>query len=90
MFQDKLLYVGLVFAKLPEGAGSTQQRLALQFFMLLLFQLMPFCFMSFFVADRRFYQADVAAGLYAPSAYYVAAVTASKSPIKHYHEYKTA
>ena len=39
--------------------------------------------MSFFVADRRFYQADVAAGLYAPSAYYVAAVTASKSPIKH-------
>ena len=34
--------------------------------------------MSFFVADRRFYQSDVAAGLYAPSAYYLAAVTASE------------
>ena len=71
---------GLVFDSLPEGAASTQERLALLFFMLLLFQLMPFCFMSFFVADRRFYQADVAAGLYAPSAYYLAAVTASESP----------
>ena len=28
--------------------------------------------MSFFVADRRFYVADVANGLYAPSSYYVA------------------
>ena len=52
--------------------------------MLLLFQLMPFCFMSFFVADRRFYQADVAAGLYAPSAYYLAAVTASKHLLSHF------
>ena len=46
--------------------------------MLLLYQLMPFCFMSFYVADRRFFQADVAAGLYAPSAYYLAAVSASQ------------
>lgn len=69
---------GLVFISQPEGAASTQQRLALLFFMLLLYQLMPFCFMSFYVADRRFFQADIAADLYAPSAYYLAAVTASK------------
>ena len=68
---------GLVFDSLPEGAASTEQRLALLFFMLLLYQLMPFCFMSFYVADRRFFQADVAADLYAPSAYYLAAVSAS-------------
>lgn len=74
-----LAIAGVVFINLPEGSSSTQQRLALLFFMLLLYQLMPFCFMSFYVADRRFFQADVAADLYAPSAYYLAAVSASTS-----------
>ena len=34
--------------------------------------------MSFFVADRRFYAADVANGLYSPSAYYAATMISGK------------
>ncbi len=44
--------------------------------MLLLFELLPFCYMSFYVADRRFFAADVSNDLYHPSAYYLAAVVA--------------
>jgi len=36
------------------------------------YDLLPFCYMSFYVADRKFYGADVAAGLYHPSAYHAA------------------
>ena len=71
---------GLVFNELPAGADSTQQRLALLFFVLLLYQLLPFCFMSFFSADRQFFIKDIAAELYAPSAYYLAAVSSSEIP----------
>lgn len=54
------------------------KRLALLFFILLLFELLPFCYMSFYVADRRFFAADVSNDLYHPSAYYLSAVTAGK------------
>ena len=63
---------GLVFYNLPEGPNSTQERLADMFFILLLYQLLPFCFTSFYSADRRHYALDVAANLYSPSAYYFA------------------
>ena len=53
--------------------------LALLFFVLLLFQLLPFCYMSFYVSDRRFFAADVASELYHPSAYYAAAVISGAS-----------
>jgi len=67
---------GLVFFNLSEGPESTEKRLALLFFVLLLFELLPFCYMSFYVADRRFFAADVSNDLYHPSAYYLAAVVA--------------
>ena len=41
---------------------------------------MPFCFMSFYSADRQFYLADISQGLYSPSAYY-AAMSASGLPL---------
>ncbi len=53
-----------------------EKRLALLFFILLLFELLPFCYMSFYVADRRFFAADVSNDLYHPSAYYISAVIA--------------
>ena len=67
---------GLVFFSLGQTATDTFQRLGVEFFVLLLFELLPFCYMSFYVADRKFYAADVAAKLYHPSAYYLGTVTA--------------
>ncbi len=67
---------GLAFYNLSDGPESVSKRLALLFFILLLFELLPFCYMSFYVADRRFFAADVSNGLYHPSAYYISAVIA--------------
>ena len=57
---------GLVFFNLPVGPEAVQKRLAVLFFTLLLFELVPFCYMSFYVEDRRFFAADVASDLYHP------------------------
>lgn len=67
---------GLVFFDLGNSATDTFKRLGVIFFMLLLFELLPFCYMSFYVADRKFYAADVASKLYHPSAYYIATMAA--------------
>ena len=67
---------GLAFFNLSGGAEAVEKRLALLFFILLLFELLPFCYMSFYVADRRFFAADVSNDLYHPSAYYISAVIA--------------
>ena len=45
--------------------------------MMLLFELLPFCYMSFYVFDRKFYMADRAADLYHTSAYYLGHMAAS-------------
>ena len=63
---------GLVFYNLQPGPDSAQSRISVLFFILLAQQLMPFTYMSFYVANRRFFAADVAAGIYSPSAFYVA------------------
>jgi hypothetical protein len=70
---------GLVFHDLPDTATSTRARLSVIFYVLLVFQLLPFSFMSFFVADRSFFLADVTTNLYTPSAYFVANSLASES-----------
>ena len=44
------------------------------------YDLLPFCYMSFYVADRKFYSADVAANLYHSSAYYAAQSLAGAAP----------
>ena len=71
-----MLRAGLAFYNLSDGPESVSKRLALLFFILLLFELLPFCYMSFYVADRRFFAADVSNDLYHPSAYYISAVIA--------------
>ncbi len=37
--------------------------------------------MSFYVADRRFFAADISNDLYHPSAYYLSSVIASEYPL---------
>ena len=71
---------GLTFYNIPEGASASFRRMAIIFFTMLLFELLPFCYMSFYVFDRKFFMADRAADLYYTSAYYVAHTTASESP----------
>ena len=63
---------GAVFVALSPGPTTVFQRLAILFFTMMIFELLPFCYMSLYVADRAFYAADVAAGLYHPCAYYIA------------------
>lgn len=46
------------------------------------YDLLPYCYMSFYVADRKFFNADVAAGLYHTSAYYVAQMLAGVASAK--------
>ena len=52
--------------------------MSILYFTMLLFELLPFCYMSFYVFDRKFYMADRATDLYYTSAYYVAHTVASK------------
>ena len=73
------MLAGLAFYNLGDGPEAVSKRLALLFFILLLFELLPFCYMSFYVADRRFFAADVSNDLYHPSAYYLSAVLAGMS-----------
>ncbi len=49
------------------------------YFTMLLFELLPFCYMSFYVWDRTFFLSDRASGLYSTSAYYAAHMTASET-----------
>ncbi len=44
---------GLTFFDLGEAPQDTFQRLSALFFIMLLFELLPFCYMSFYVADRQ-------------------------------------
>ena len=77
--RDLQLLAGLAFYNLGDGPEAVSKRLALLFFILLLFELLPFCYMSFYVADRRFFAADVSNDLYHPSAYYLSAVLAGRA-----------
>jgi hypothetical protein len=45
---------------------------------MLLFELLPFCYMSFYVWDRKFFLSDRASDLYSTSAYYLAHMAASE------------
>ena len=40
------------------------------------YMLLPFCYMSFYTSNRKFFQDEVAAKLYHPSAYYLAQAVA--------------
>ena len=72
------MLAGLVYIRLPDNATSAGPRTSTIFFMIMLNALTPISYMAFYVADRRFFQMDSANGLYAPSAYYMAAATAGE------------
>ena len=75
------LPAGLVFFNLDSGPAAAFQRMGVLYFTMLLFELLPFCYMSFYVWDRTFFLSDRAGGLYATSAYYAAHMTASETPL---------
>ena len=60
----------------PSNAGKT---IGTFFFEVIVFSLLPFCYMSLYMNDRAYFVSDVRSGLYAPSAYH-AALTLSSLP----------
>lgn len=58
--------------------------MSILYFTMLLFELLPFCYMSFYVFDRKFFMADRAADLYYTSAYYAAHTAASKPSLSNF------
>ena len=48
------------------------------FFTMLLFELLPFCYVSFYSWDRKLFLADRVSGTYATSAYFTAHMLAGK------------
>eukprot|EP00884_Botryococcus_braunii_P017815 jgi/Botrbrau1/4717/Bobra.0218s0033.2 len=66
------IVAGLAAYDIPWTFYDSGQRVVVQFFLIVVFMLLPFCYMSIYISDKQFYQADVQAGLYHPSAYYLA------------------
>ncbi|CAK0769316.1 hypothetical protein CVIRNUC_003654 [Coccomyxa viridis] len=62
--------VGAVFFRQPSGDEGVRQDVAALFFVALLLTLMPYTYMSMFVADRVFFQEDPLQPLYSTPAYY--------------------
>ncbi|CAL5226686.1 g9536 [Coccomyxa viridis] len=62
--------VGAVFFRQPPGDEGVRQDVAGLFFVALLLTLMPYTYMSMFVADRVFFQEDPLQPLYSTPAYY--------------------
>ena len=68
---------GLVFLGLGLNAEAASERYVAAVFVMLAYAMMPFGYISLYSADRAFYVADVAAGLYHPLAYYLASALAA-------------
>ena len=73
-----VLPAGLVFFNIPDGPALAFQRACVMFFTMLLFELLPFCYVSFYSWDRKFFLADRVSGTYATSAYFTAHMLAGK------------
>ena len=69
---------GLVFFNIPDGPSSAFQRACVMFFTMLLFELLPFCYVSFYSWDRKFFLADRVSGTYSTSAYFTAHMLAGE------------
>lgn len=83
-----LVCEGLTFYNLGTGPSAAFIRMAVLYFTQLLFELLPFCYMSFYVFDRKFFLADRASGLYHTSAYYLAHTCAS-AHLDHHVTFRT-
>ncbi|GFR50617.1 hypothetical protein Agub_g12701, partial [Astrephomene gubernaculifera] len=76
------LFSNFLTYNFPTDATNIALRANLLFALVFFFIVMPFVFMSLFTADKRFFLLEASArggggGLYAPSAYYAAKVTAT-------------
>lgn len=76
------LFANILTYSLQGDATSIALRANLLFALVFFFIVMPFIFMSLFTADKRFFlqeagRGGAGGGLYSPSAYYVAKVTAT-------------
>ena len=67
-----------MFYDLDDGPAAAFQHMSVLYFTMLLFELLPFCYMSFYVWDRKFFLSDRASDLYSTSAYYMAHMAASE------------
>lgn len=67
-----LVTAGAIAWDLDDTVHTAGPRMGVLFFENVILSLLPFSYMSIYYADRQFYAADVASGLYHPSAYYVA------------------
>ncbi len=67
-----------MFFNIPQGPAAAYQRGCVMFFTMLLFELLPFCYVSFYSWDRKFFLADRVSGTYATSAYFTAHMLAGK------------
>jgi ABC-type multidrug transport system permease subunit len=66
------LFMGLIYYDMGTGMEALRARLNVLYAEILVVILLPYVYMSLFTADKQFYIADVNAGLYKPSAYYLA------------------
>lgn len=75
-----LVNAGAIAWDLDDTVHTAGPRMGVLFFENVILSLLPFSYMSIYYADRQFYAADVASGLYHPSAYYVAQSLVCKPP----------
>jgi ABC-type multidrug transport system permease subunit len=66
------LMVGLVSYNIGSGLEALRSRLNIMYAQILVCLLLPFVYLSLYIADKQYFIADVNAGLYRPSAYYLA------------------
>ena len=70
---------GMIAFDTKLGPSTAGRFVGTNFFEIIVFSLLPFCYMSLYANDRAFFIADVRSGLYRPSAYH-AALTAASLP----------
>jgi hypothetical protein len=68
---------GLIAFNTKLGPSTAGRFVGTNFFEIIVFSLLPFCYMSLYANDRAFFISDVRSGLYRPSAYHAALTVAS-------------
>lgn len=68
---------GMIAFNTKLGPSTAGRFVGSNFFEIIVFSLLPFCYMSLYANDRAFFVSDVRSGLYRPSAYHAALTVAS-------------
>jgi len=71
------MMAGLVAYDQELNPGNAGKTIGTFFFEVIVFSLLPFCYMSLYMNDRAYFVSDVRSGLYAPSAYHIALTLSS-------------